>query len=155
MKQLAATAAALSLILFIFSSTAHAQSSPGKDALENLDKELSEAYVTKALGKLDASRPPRLKTRVVIEHSLLEGKGQFVSRTFRTFEQIERWLRSKEGEDGTPFREARPLLRCRRGVCDYDFDGGILHNHLYLRRFSYAYRNGRPYIKTLYLLDGD
>jgi hypothetical protein len=54
-----------------------------------------------------------------------------------------------------PGRESRPLVRCAKGVCTYNFDGGILHNHLYLKKISYGTRSGCPYIKTIYLLDGD
>jgi hypothetical protein len=48
-----------------------------------------------------------------------------------------------------------PLKRCRRGLCTYDFDGGILHNSLYLPMVAFGLRGGLPYVKTLYLLDGD
>ncbi|HEY0319825.1 MAG TPA: hypothetical protein VGC66_02525 [Pyrinomonadaceae bacterium] len=125
--------------------------------LEQLMKALDEAYNTRTMGRLDARRPYLGRVRVVIEHSLAgDGeKGQYETRTFRTLAQAERWLKSREREGGTPFRETRPLEECSKGSCTYDFNGGILHNHLYLQTISYGYRNGRPYIKTIYLLDGD
>ncbi len=152
MKQLSV---ALALILFVISSSAEAQSSAQKKALVRLDEELSVAYMSKDLGRLDASRQHNGRVRVVIEHSLGTGAGQFESRVFGTFGAVERWLKSREREDGTPIRETRDLIRCSRGICTYDFDGGILHNHLYIRKLAYGLRNGRPYIKTMFLLDGD
>jgi hypothetical protein len=34
-------------------------------------------------------------------------------------------------------------------------DGGINHNNLYLKRITYGVSNGCPYLKTIYILDGD
>lgn len=125
--------------------------------IEQLVKSLAEAYTAKSLGSLDAERPYDVRVRIIIEHSLAEddAKERFERRQFKTLEQAERWLRSREREDQTPSRQIKPLLRCARGLCTYDFDGGILHNQLYLRKISYGYRNGRPLIKTIFLLDGD
>lgn len=130
---------------------------PSESAIEQLSKALGEAYEAKALGRLDADHPYLGRLRIVIEHSLADDndKNRFVVKSFKSLEQAERWLKSLEREDGAPFRETRPLIACKRGLCAYNFDGGILHNHLYLKRISYSYRNGRPYIKTIYLLDGD
>lgn len=153
MKRLAI---AVALILSIVSFPVHAESPSKQETIEQIVKALAEAYEAKSLDKLDAGHPFSAKIKIVIEHSLAEDDApdRFEIKTFRTLAQAERWLRSKETE-GLPAREARPLLRCKRGLCDYDFDGGILHNHLYLRRISYGYRNGRPYLKTIFLLDGD
>ncbi len=152
MKQLSI---AVALILFALCLSAQAQSSSKVETIAQLESALSEAYQVETLGKLDAGRSFKRKVRVVIEHSLGTGAEQYESKLVRTFEQLERWLRSRQREDGTPFRESRPLLRCRNGTCTYDFNGGILHNHLYLKRFTYGYHNGQPYIRTIYLLDGD
>jgi hypothetical protein len=148
-------AIALMLMLFIAASSVLAQSRAEKKAAEQLEDAFSKAYLAEDLGRLDAKRPYRGSVRIVIEHSLLEGKDQYEVRQFKTLASIERWLRSRTREDGTPFRDWRPLIQCARGLCTYDFDGGILHNHLYLKRIRYGYRNGRAYLKTIYLLDGD
>lgn len=128
--------------------------------IEQLVDSLAVAYTTKSLGSLDASHPYAGKVRIVIEHSIMDAREDadarngIVAKSFKTFAQAEKWLASRElGE--LPAREARPLEGCKRGVCTYDFDGGILHNHLYLQQISYGLRRGRPYIKTIYLLDGD
>jgi hypothetical protein len=46
-------------------------------------------------------------------------------------------------------------VKCAKGVCTYNFDGGILHNNLYLKKITYGMRGGCPYLKSIYLLDGD
>ena len=144
---------ALALILFTLPLQAYAQSPANKKTIERLEGALGEAFMEKSLGRLDAGRPLLGRVKIVIEHSL--GENEFVVKYFKTFAQAERWLKSQEREDGTPIRETRPLIRCRKGLCTYDYEGGILHNHLYLKKIAYGYRQGRPYIKTLYFLDGD
>jgi hypothetical protein len=148
---------AFALILVIFSLPAQAQSPSGKQTLGKLEDSLAVAFMAKELGKLDARRPYFGRVKIVIEHSLAgdDDKDRFEIKAFKTLASAEQWLNSREREDGTPFRESRDLLRCRSGLCTYNLDGGIGHNHLYLKKFTYAYRNGRPYIKTIFLLDGD
>jgi hypothetical protein len=121
--------------------------------VEQLMKAVDEAYALGRLARLDARRPYRGRVRIVITHSLGED-GNEEARTFRTLAQADRWLKSRE-RDGLPYRETRPLYECSHGSCEFDFNGGILHNHLYLQSVSYGFRRGRPYIKTIYLLDGD
>src|SRR5262249_17387052 len=106
---------------------------------------------------LDAARPYLGSVKIIIEHSLMEddAKGRFVVRNFKSLAKADQWLKSRETSDGFPARETRPLKRCQRGVCSFDFDGGINHNHLYLKKIAYGYSKGHPYIKTIYLLDGD
>lgn len=125
--------------------------------IEQLVKSLAEAYTSKTLGKLDAETPYLRKIRIVIEHSLAEegAKDSVEVKEFRTLAQAERWLRSREISEGVPARGGMPLEQCSKGVCTFDFNGGILHNHLYLQEIRYGYRRGRPYIKTIFLLDGD
>ncbi len=148
---------AFALILVILSLPAQAQSPSGKQTIGQLEDSLAVAYMAKELGKLDAMRPYFGSVKIVIEHSLAgdDDKDRFEIKVFKTLASGEQWLNSREREDGTPFREARQLLRCRNGLCTYDLDGGISHNHLYLKRIAYGYRRGRPYIKTIFLLDGD
>lgn len=124
--------------------------------IEQLMKAIDEAYAMDNLGRLDARRPYIGKVRIVIEHSLAgDGeKNQFERRSFKTLAQAQRWLKSRQ-RDGMPVTETRPLSECANGKCEFDFNGGILHNHLYLQSVSYGWRGGRPYIKTIYLLDGD
>jgi hypothetical protein len=118
--------------------------------IEQLATSLADAYSN---GKLDQLEIPLTrKVQIRIKHSL--GEGQEVVRKFKTWQDSEKWL-SSMSRDSLPARESRSLLNCKKGFCNYNFQAGILHNHLYLKKIAYGYQNGRPYIKTIYLLDGD
>jgi hypothetical protein len=125
--------------------------------IEQLAKAFAAAYTSKSLSTLDAQRPYYGRVKVVIEHSVSEESDDngYAVRRFATLGKLEQWLKSREIDDNVPFREARPLIGCKRGACTYDFDGGILHNHLYLQEITYGIRGGRPYLKTISFLDGD
>jgi hypothetical protein len=70
--------------------------------------------------------------------------------------QAARWLKGREIGEGLPTPQVRPLIKCAKGVCDYDpLAGGMLHNQQYLEKFTYGIRGGCPYLKTIYLLNGD
>ncbi|HEY6046283.1 MAG TPA: hypothetical protein VIU65_06740, partial [Pyrinomonadaceae bacterium] len=91
-----------------------------------------------------------------IEHSLADDNDpqRFKVRRFASFALAEKWFKKQE-IDGMPGRHAMPLVKCAKGVCTYNFDGGILHNNLYLKKITYGMRAGCPYIKKIYILDGD
>lgn len=147
---------AVALILFSFSPPVHAESPCKTQPIGSLVTAVAEGYEAKTLGSLDAQKPYVGKVRIVIENSLAEdnAKDRFVIKSFTSLAKAESWLKSRE-HDGMPGRETRPLVRCAKGVCSYNFDGGILHNHLYLKKITYGSRGGCPYLKTIYLLDGD
>ena len=147
---------ALALIVLGLSLTIRAQSPCKQQPVAGLAKQIAEAYQGKSLSGLDARKPYRRTVRIVIEHSLGEpdDKGRLVSRSFSSLARAEAWLKKRE-HDEMPARESRPLQRCAKGACTYNFDGGILHNHLYLKKITYGTRSGCPYLKTIYLLDGD
>lgn len=146
----------LALILFSLALPVQAQSPCKQQPVSDFAKQIAEAYQAKTLSGLDAQKPYLGAVRIVIENSLGEpdDKGRFVTKTFKSLAKAEAWLKSRE-HDELPGRESRPLKRCAKGVCTFDFEGGILHNHLYLQKISYGLRAGCPYIKTIYLLDGD
>ena len=146
----------LTLTLFSLSLPVRAASPCKKEPIEDLVKVLAEAYESKTLGSLDTQRPYLGRVRVVIEHSLAEdsAKDRFVIRSFTSLAKAERWLKSREHEE-MPGRSTKPLKRCAKGICTYNFDDGIVHNTLYLKKITYGARNGCPYLKTIYLLDGD
>ncbi len=145
-------ASAVALLLLVAPPWAQAQTAAKKETVEELVRALSEAYTSKSLGGVAAAARPRQgRVRIVVEHSISGGRE---AKSFRSLEAAERWLKGREREDG-PARQVLPLKRCRRGLCTYDFGGGILHNNLYLQKVAYGYRNGLPYVKTIYLLDGD
>jgi hypothetical protein len=146
----------LLLICIGWSAVSGQIQSPQKPA--ELAKTVSDAYKQKKLGDLDKKHLAAGTITVVIEHSLIEGKngnGLMKVRHFKNLAAIDKWLNSKLEEDGTPFRQTMPLLKCSKGRCAFNFDGGILHNQLYLHDLYYSSRNGRLYITKLHLLDGD
>jgi hypothetical protein len=141
--------------LLVLLGTCAARAQSQKNSIEQLQQSVAEAYKAKTLRTLDSKKLINGSLLVVIEHSLMEGKGQYVRRRFRTFAQLDEWLKQRETEEGAPFRQLMPLTKCAHGRCKYGFDNGILHNQLYLHDLYYAFRNRRPYIVKLYLLDGD
>lgn len=151
----------LSLLLMtaLVSPTAFAAPAPDH-SIEDVAGQLADAFSARDLGRLDAERVMPGRVTIRIENSLGEGTdpGRFVTRSFRSFKAAENWLRKREhgpNPDDGPARSVKPLKRCRKGLCTYDFDGGILHNNLYLQKVSYGISRGKAYIKTIYLLDGD
>ncbi len=145
---------AVVLVLLVFSLPVHSKSPCKKQTIEDLVKAVGEAFEAKDLGRLDANRASHRKVRIVIRHSLGEGDNEYEIKQVRSFREAERWLKSREiGE--YPGRSVRTLVRCKRGICSYDFDSGIVHKVLFLQRITYGYRNECPYVKTIYLLDGD
>lgn len=127
-----------------------------KQPIEDLVKAVTEAYEAKTLGILDARKPYVGKVRIVIEHSDADDddKDRFEIRRFTSLARVERWLKSRETE-GRPHRNIRTEVRCAKGVCEYSLEGGINHNNVYLKKITYGFRGGCPYLKTIYLLDGD
>jgi hypothetical protein len=146
----------VAIILFGLSLPVHAQTPCKKQPVEDLVKSVAEGFEARTMGSLDAQKPYAGRVRIVIEHSLADdnAKDRFVIRSFTSLARAERWLKSRE-HDAMPGRDTKPLTRCAKGVCTYNFDSGIVHNTLYLKKITYSTRGGCPYIKTIYLLDGD
>ena len=147
---------AVAVILFSLSLPVHAESPCKKQTIEDLVKAVAEGYEGKTLGSLDAQKPYVGKLRIVIENSLAEdnARDRFTIKWFTSLAQAETWLKSREHAE-MPGRATKPFVRCAKGVCTYNFDGGIVHNTLYLKKITSGSRSGCPYIKTIYLLDGD
>jgi hypothetical protein len=127
-----------------------------KQPVEDLVNSFADSFAAKKMGELDGDRPYVGTVRFVIEHSLADDNDpqRFKVRRFKSFAAAEKWFKSQEIE-GMPGRNTRPLIKCAKGVCSYNSEGGILHNNLYLTKITYGMRGGCPYIKTIYLLDGD
>lgn len=148
------TAALLALVTCV-STTSYAKPCK-KQSIEDLVKALAESFVEKKMDQLDADRPYVGTFRIVIEHSLADDNDpqRFKVRKFTSLARAEKWFKSQEIE-GMPGRNTRPLIKCAKGVCTYNSEGGILHRNLYLTKITYGIRGGCPYIKSIYLLDGD
>ena len=143
-------------LVLVIAIAGHVTAQCKKQPVEDLAKAIAEGFESKTLHHLDKQQPYRGKIRIVIEHSLAgnDDKDRFVSRSFASLARAEAWLKRGEHEE-LPARSVKPFQNCARGVCTFNFDGGILHNNLYLKRITYGIRAGCPYLKTIYLLDGD
>jgi hypothetical protein len=148
--------AVMLLLLFVLSFAVEAKPKCKQQTIEDLVKAVAESYEAKNWGSLDADQPYVGRFRIVIEHSLAgdNDKDRFVIKWFTSLARAEVWLKSREHEE-MPGRAAKPLTKCAKGICTFNFDDGIVHNTLYLKRISYGIRGGCPYLKTIYLLDGD
>jgi hypothetical protein len=120
------------------------------ETIGDLAWSLSTAYDDRDLGQLDDKLPYYKSIKISVEHSI---SGEFETETFKSLAAAERWLQSRESSFG-PSRQTSTILRCRQGTCQYK-EEGLLHNQLFLTKFSYFYKNGRVYISTIYLVDGD
>ena len=140
-------------LIALVSSPAVAQSQ--KELVDQLQKSVADTYKAKTMGTLDEKKLIQGSVLVRIVHSLMEGKGSVVRRSFKTFGQFDAWLKKREREEGSPFRQVSELVKCAKGHCEYNYDNGILHNQLYLHDIYYRFRNGKPYVFRIDLLDGD
>jgi hypothetical protein len=119
--------------------------------IQQLANAVADAFTMGTLGGLDAGRPYVGTVRMVIENL----SGEIERKTVRTLAQAERWLKSRETHDGQmtfPRRNSGALLQCRRGLCTFEPAGG-LHNMLYIAKITYGMMKGKPYIKTIYLVN--
>lgn len=143
---------ALWLVLAFLAPVAYAQSAQcANRAVEPLARKLVSHFASRQLAALDKERPYADSIQFVIEHSIADG---YEVEEAPALAAIEQWLNSQEPE-GIPAREGRPLEWCRKGLCVFDLSAGIAHNHRYLQKLTYGYRNGCPYIRSAFLLDGD
>ena len=104
------------------------------------------------LGELDRLGLIRGSVKIVIEHSISE--PEFEGENFPSFKAAERWLDRRE-RSGFPMRVSLPFKGCGTRICTFESEGGILHNHLYLKQIFFGYRNNRPFVKAIQYLDGD
>lgn len=147
----------LSCLVFLLglSLASTLQGQTQKKTIDQLQQSVAETYKAKTMSTLDQKKLIQGSFVVRTVHSLMEGKGAVRSRRFKTFAEFDAWLKRHEREEGSPFRQVSEIVKCSRGHCEYNYDGGILHNQLYLHDIYYRFRNGRPYITRIDLLDGD
>jgi hypothetical protein len=136
----------IAFVVFMFSLTASAQATP-----RGLATTVSAAYMSD-LNKLDGKRLLNGGLKIIVEHSI---SGRIEKKRFKSFGSVERWLKKRQRDDGTPFRATGDLGSCGKTSCIIEYPYGILHNHLYLKRIAYGYRSGRRYVKEIRLYDGD
>lgn len=162
--------AVLATLNFSFVSSAASLTSR-RTSLEQAVSAFEKAYVARDLGSLDkfsrictnGRRKFRChgKFKIKMEHSLREDdRLEYIS--FDSFAAAEKWLRKSEtgsGDEIYPFRALMPRQECKVNICSYNFDGGISHNHLYIKSIKYGFVNFRDaddyYITEVHLLNGD
>ncbi|HEX8249194.1 MAG TPA: hypothetical protein VF599_13540 [Pyrinomonadaceae bacterium] len=146
------------LLIVAGAAAAFAQQSPFKNkGIERVMAQIVEAYDAENLGSLDAARLIRGRVRIVIgfmSSSSEEEPPDEVAR-FRSFGAAERWLKKRNQKYATSFGRAQAFTGCSKGACGFEQSSGILHNQLYLSEIRYGYRQGRPFIKTIYFLNSD
>jgi hypothetical protein len=141
------------LVILILAAAGTAFAQPGVTTREigKTAKKIADAYGAANLASLDNSRLTSGGVKVTIEDSI---GGGLETKRFKSFAGADRWLKKQVRRDGTPFRVSWPLVGCRGGRCTFFLDGGILHNHLYLKRVFYTRSKGRLVVTSIYLLDG-
>jgi hypothetical protein len=123
-----------------------------KKAMKLADK-MAEAF-SNGMGRpeIDALLRGR-RLPLSIENSNVD--PEFESKTFKSFTALERWLKSREHENGAPFRMSGERVSCRKGLCRLDLeDGQMMHSHIYLTRVWYGYDKRGIYVKRIRILYG-
>ncbi len=142
------------LLLLVFSLIPAVAVSGGQCAnptIEPLAKKVANNFAAKKLATLDKERPYLDAVQFVVEHSITDN---YEVEEMPNLAAIDRWLTGQE-VDGFPAREVRPLLWCKKGLCVFDLSAGIAHNHRYVQKLTYGFYADCPYIKSVFLIDGD
>lgn len=120
----------------------------------NPDKKLfglHKDYLPKRPG--DMIHPNKIIS-ISVEHSIQETKETPVY--IKGFSQYEKWLLNVRKQFRFPSNlDVRTMGSCIDGCCKYSLDGGISHNHLYLKTACFYLENNTPYLKSITLLDSD
>jgi hypothetical protein len=146
----------LALFALALSSFAIQAQTACKQTTEQIANDFSSAFTGKKLDSLDANRGAVGKVTLTMENSLFEDgeKGQFVVKTFANMKALERWLTKRE-IDELPGRTAKELVSCKKGVCSFKIDG-LQHNTLFLKKVTLGFTKAKcPYIKSIYIVDGN
>lgn len=123
-------------------------SQAGNKATEQLATKISRAFLNKRFAPIDSIRPRTGQIKFVVEHSLSGAKD---SKSFTSMKLAGDWLFRRRSEVGV---NAGDLTRCLNGTCTFQMNG-LLHNNLYLKKLTYGFSNGKPFVKTVYFVDGD
>lgn len=135
-------------VLFI-SFSVHAQTTC-KQTIEQIAQDAASAFEAKKLGRLDAKRGKVGRVRLTMENSLADDDdpGRFIVKTFANLKALEKSLYKPAGRNADSFR-------CKKGVCVFAGEA-LLHNNLYLKKITFGYtKNKCPFIKSIFILDGN
>lgn len=105
------------------------------------------------LQRLDRDHLVRGRLKVTIENS--GGEPEYEYKSFRSFGEMQRWMKSEENDEGVPWRESGQKLYCRKGLCTIGLvDGQMRHSHVFLTKMYYGYDKGRIFVRRLYIIYG-
>lgn len=129
-----------------------------RDQQSALLKNLETHFVKRDLGSIQ--NPDGNLISIQIEHSLIEPPNGKERARFRSFDQIEQWLRSRERYHDNSINEHHPFREVRTGQFTapnrFDYDNmGISHNTWYLSQVYFTKIKGRVAIKKIIIYDGD
>jgi len=121
-------------------------------------KNLETLFIKRDLGSFQ--NPGGKKVSILIVHSLIEPPKGIEQARFRSFKQIEQWLRSHERFHDESINEHHPFREVRKGQFSgpdrYEYDNmGINHNTWYLSQVDFTQTNGRVTISKIVIYDGD
>lgn len=117
-----------------------------KGTIEHLAQTLAAAFESGTMSSLDAEKPYLKTVKLVFEDSLSDGK---TSTTYKTLQAAEQAFR---GKNETGNFASHQFQNCANGVCS--FEGGVVHNTLFLHKITYTVVKGRPYIKAIHFITG-
>ena len=114
------------------------------------------ASFSNGLRPLDSRHLLRGPLKLSLQYWITDGDDpEFESRSFKSFAAMEWWMKSRQHEDGTPFRTSGQNVSCRKGLCRLDLvDNQMAHNHVYLTHIWYGYQKGKIYVKRIRILYG-
>lgn len=135
----------LSFLVLVFGLNAFGQARP--ESVQKFSGRVRQAFMARDLARLDAGKVGG-SIRVSVEHSIADGTDV---KSFTNFKQAEKWLmRSRKDANLV----AKGTIKCRVTTCTIA-PSGMLHNTLYLRKITYGYVKGRPYVRAIHFVDGD
>jgi hypothetical protein len=135
------------VFLFVFGALSPAAA---QSTVKEFATQVGSAYQGKTLKDLDGQKVTHGSFSVTIRHDM---GGKPVTRTFKSFASFDTWLGGHYKGEGPAFTTP-DLKGCSGGTCSFD-TSSLLHNNLYLKSIAYGHTQGRYFVKSISLLDGD
>ena len=117
------------------------------ETVQKFSGRVRQAFLARDLARLDAGKIGG-SIRLSVEHSIADGTDV---KSFTNFKQAGKWLMRGRVDSNLV---AKGNIRCRVTTCSLT-SKGLLHNSLYLRKITYGYVKGRPYVRAIHFVDGD
>ena len=143
-------------ILFIFFSAA----AIATNDIEEIASNVYEAFKKENLDKLDDKYIFEGLITIEIEPTL-NGSENTVIAQLSNWKKVEIWLqenktqRNLPGYADLPTRGEGTLEWCKFGLCLYNLDGKMAHNHIFIKKIWYRQTKQGAQIYAISILDGD